>query len=276
MSNYSLVVFDIAGTTVRDKGNIAEAFIDAFKQFGISVPIEEVNKVMGWRKKDAIVLLLGKFQGKADIQSEELVEEIHTAFIQNMISFYENDEDLQPLDYAEELFQQLRANNIKVALNTGFTKDITDVILRKLNWKEGQMIDFAVCSDEVPEGRPYPYMIQELMKRSEIIDAKQVVKVGDTEVDVQEGRNADCGLVIGITTRAYSKELLEQYQPDEIIDHLSNCLHSCYESYTEKYISQACIKTAGDNIVCSTGCILNLFFGVWIPQAIYSCNVSGY
>ncbi|MBK8087377.1 MAG: HAD-IA family hydrolase [Chitinophagaceae bacterium] len=221
MSNYSLVVFDIAGTTVRDKGNIAEAFIDAFKEFGISVPIEEVNKVMGWRKKDAIVLLLDKFQRDADMQSEELVEEIHTAFIQNMISFYENDKDLQPLGYAEELFQQLRANNIKVALNTGFTKDITDVILRKLNWREGQMIDFVVCSDEVPEGRPYPYMIRELMKRSEIIDAKQVVKVGDTEVDVQEGRNADCGLVISITTGAYSKELLEQYQPDEIIDHLS-------------------------------------------------------
>lgn len=221
MSNYSLVVFDIAGTTVRDKGNIAEAFMDAFKQYGIEVPLEEVNKVMGWRKKDAIVLLLDKFQKDTDVQSQDLVEEIHDAFIQNMISFYENDEDLQPLDYAEELFQQLKANNIKVALNTGFTKDITDVILRKLNWKEGQMIDFVVCSDEVPEGRPYPYMIQELMKRSEIIDAKQVVKVGDTEVDVQEGRNADCGLVIGITTGANSKELLEQYQPDQIIDHLS-------------------------------------------------------
>jgi phosphonatase-like hydrolase len=221
MSNYSLVVFDIAGTTVRDKGNIAEAFIDAFKQHGIVVPTEEVNKVMGWRKKDAIVILLDQFQPDIAIHSDELVDQIHDAFIQNMISFYENDEDLQPLDYAEELFQQLRASNIKVALNTGFTKDITDVILRKLNWKEGQMIDFVVCSDEVPEGRPYPYMIQELMKRSEIIDAKQVVKVGDTEVDVQEGRNADCGLVIGITTGAYSKELLEQYQPDQVIDHLS-------------------------------------------------------
>ncbi|MEQ1796789.1 MAG: HAD-IA family hydrolase [Lacibacter sp.] len=221
MSNYSLVVFDIAGTTVRDKGNIAEAFIDAFKQHGVVVPIEEVNKVMGWRKKDAIIILLDQFTPDNETYSDELIDQIHDTFIQNMISFYENDEDLQPLDYAEELFQQLRANNIKVALNTGFTKDITDVILRKLNWKEGQMIDFVVCSDEVPEGRPYPYMIQELMKRSKISDAKQVVKVGDTEVDVQEGRNADCGLVIGITTGAYSKELLAQYQPDQVIDHLS-------------------------------------------------------
>jgi len=221
MSNYSLAVFDIAGTTVRDKGNIAEAFIDAFKEFGISVPIEEVNKVMGWRKKDAIVLLLDKFQTDADVQTEELVEEIHTVFIQNMISFYENDEDLQPLEYAEELFQQLRANNIKVALNTGFTKDITDVILKKLNWKEGQMIDFVVSSDEVPEGRPYPYMINELMKRSGVYHSKQVVKIGDTEVDIQEGRNAECGLVVSITTGAYTKEVLEQYQPDQIIDHLA-------------------------------------------------------
>ncbi len=221
MSDYSLVVFDIAGTTVRDKGNIAEAFMDAFKQYGVVIPIEEVNKVMGWRKKDAIIILLNQFLQANEIHSDEVIEQIHDAFIQNMISFYENDEDLQPLEYAEELFQQLKAKNIKIALNTGFTKDITNVILRKLNWKEGEMIDFVVCSDEVPEGRPYPYMIQELMKRSEISDAKKVVKVGDTEVDVQEGRNADCGLVVGITTGAYSKELLEQYQPDRVIDHLS-------------------------------------------------------
>ena len=101
MSNYSLVVFDIAGTTVRDKGNIAEAFMDAFKQYGIEVPLEEVNKVMGWRKKDAIIILLDQFTPDDETYSDELIDQIHDAFIQNMISFYENDEDLQPLDYAE-------------------------------------------------------------------------------------------------------------------------------------------------------------------------------
>lgn len=221
MSKYSLVVFDIAGTTVRDKGNIAKAFVDAFKQYGISIPMGEVNKVMGWRKKDAIIILLKQFQPKNEIQSDELIEQIHNAFIRNMIFFYMNDTDLKPLEYAEELFQQLRANNIKVALNTGFTKDITDVILKKLNWKEGEMIDFVVSSDEVPEGRPYPYMINELMIRSGVKDSKQVVKIGDTEIDIHEGRNAECGLVVSITTGAYSKDILERYKPDQIIDHLA-------------------------------------------------------
>ncbi len=35
MSAIQLVVFDIAGTTVRDKGNVADSFIAAFRSFGL-------------------------------------------------------------------------------------------------------------------------------------------------------------------------------------------------------------------------------------------------
>lgn len=222
MTNYSLVVFDIAGTTVRDKGNIAESFMNAFSKYGIIVPVEEVNKVMGWRKRDAISKLLEQFRPETEATSSELIEQIHSSFIENMIAFYEQDEDLKPLPFAEELFHELRSNGIKVALNTGFTSEITEVILRKLNWKEGAMIDYVISSNEVPEGRPFPYMIKTLMSRAGITDTKQVVKVGDTEVDVQEGRNAECGLVISVTTGAYSKEELEHYEPDYILDHLAD------------------------------------------------------
>jgi len=221
MSDYSLVVFDMAGTTVCDKGNVAEAFIQAFQKQGISIPTAEVNKVMGWRKKDAIRLLLDKYHPFSNGMDSELIETIHDAFISNMISFYEQDEDLQPLEKAEELFAELKANNIKVALNTGFTRAITDVILKKLKWVPGEMIDFVIASDEVPQGRPHPYMINELMQESGVTDTRKVVKVGDTEVDIEEGRYAGCGLVVSVTTGAYTKEQLQQYHPDHIIDHLS-------------------------------------------------------
>jgi phosphonatase-like hydrolase len=216
MSNYSLVVFDMAGTTVRDKGNVAESFINALAQHNINVPVEEVNKVMGWRKKEAIKMLLQKFH----TVDEALIETIHEQFTQNMIAFYKNDEDLQPLPFAEDVFTALRNQNIKIALNTGFTKAITDVLLEKLNWQNGNVVDDVIASDEVEEGRPHPFMIQELMKRHGIEDASSVVKVGDTEVDVLEGRNAGCGLVVAVTTGAYTREALEEYQPDKIIDSL--------------------------------------------------------
>ncbi|XVJ66585.1 MAG: HAD hydrolase-like protein [Lacibacter sp.] len=216
MSNYSLVVFDIAGTTVRDKGNVAESFMKALAQHNITVPVEEVNKVMGWRKKEAIKILLQKFH----TVDEALIETLHEQFTQNMIDFYKQDEDLRPLPFAEDVFTALRNQNIKVALNTGFTRAITDVLLEQLNWQNENVVDDVIASDEVPEGRPHPFMIQELMKRFNITDAVTVVKVGDTEVDVLEGRNTGCGLVVAVTTGAYTREMLENYHPDKIIDSL--------------------------------------------------------
>lgn len=221
MTDYSLVVFDIAGTTVRDQGHIAEAFMDAFAAYGTTVPALEVNKVMGWRKKDAIRLLLDKFQPVIDESRDELVEKIHDRFIRNMITFYETDNELQPLSHAGEMFVALKQQNIKVALNTGFTRAITDVILKRLNWSTENLLDFVIASDEVQDGRPHPYMIHELMKRSGLTDPSKVVKVGDTEVDILEGRNAGCGLVVAVTTGAYTKEALSMYNPDHVIDGLN-------------------------------------------------------
>jgi phosphonatase-like hydrolase len=219
MPKYLLVVFDMAGTTVKDKGNVAEAFVKAFEQNQLLIPVDEVNKVMGWRKKDAIVMLMDKHHTGVAVQTPELVEKIHDDFIRNMIAFYEADEELEPLPFAEDVFKTLRMNGVKVALNTGFTKAITDVLLKKLNWNE-HVIDAVISSDEVKEGRPHPYMIQQLMYRFNLDDAMQVAKVGDTEVDVLEGRNSGCGLVVSITTGAYTREQLKQYEPDKIIDSL--------------------------------------------------------
>jgi len=81
-----------------------------------------------------------------------------------------------------------------------------------------------VSSNEVEAGRPEPYMIRKLMERAGITDPKQVVKVGDTEVDVNEGRNAGCCLSVAVTTGAFSREQLEPYKPDFIIDHLSELI----------------------------------------------------
>jgi phosphonatase-like hydrolase len=214
MSIIQLVVFDIAGTTVRDTGLVAKAFIDAFNEFNIDVPVITVNQVMGFRKKDAIRMLLPN-------KNEELAEEIHDAFTRNMLHVYQHDPELQPLPYAEAVFQQLQQLGIKVALNTGFTRIMTNTILQRLEWNTPGKIDIVVCSDEVPEGRPYPFMIKTIMRELEVADSKAVVKAGDTKVDVEEGRNAGCGLVVSVTTGACTRTELELYKPDRIIDSLS-------------------------------------------------------
>jgi phosphonatase-like hydrolase len=186
---------------------------------GYPVAAEEVNYIMGYRKIEAIKILLERFY-PAQLTNESLIDEIHNLFIKDMQDYYEQTSDLHPLPFAEDTFRLLHANNIKIGLDTGFTKSITDIIMRRLGWDKNGLVDVVVSSDEVPQGRPYPFMINTMMEQLEITDVKRVAKVGDTEVDVLEGRNAGCGLVVSVTTGSYTKEELEKFSPDHIIHSL--------------------------------------------------------
>ena len=216
---FELVVFDIAGTTVTDNDNVNDAFRGAFEIEGYPVALADVNHIMGYRKMEAIRILLERFY-PAQLNNEELIQDIHNRFVEDMEAYYLQTPDLNALPYAEEIFRQLHSNDIKVALDTGFTKIITDTIIRRLGWDKNGLVDFIISSDEVSQGRPYPYMIQSIMEQLNIADANRVVKVGDTEVDIAEGRNAGCGLVISVTTGSYSREELEKFSPDHIIGSL--------------------------------------------------------
>jgi len=211
-----LVVFDIAGTTVKDDDYVAHAFRNAFVKNGYDISLEQTYPYMGVKKIVAVNAMLAKLGGQsADTGT------IYTDFTDTMMDFYTYDASVMPLPYAEEVFQQLKEKGIRIALNTGFPRIIADVIINRLQWKEKGWIDDTIASDEVEHGRPQPFMIQELMARASITDPLEVAKVGDTEVDVNEGRNAGCGLVVAVTTGAYTEEQLAAYDPDHIIPDLS-------------------------------------------------------
>ena len=214
---YELVVFDMAGTTVRDKGNVNEAFRSAFLDSGIKVAAADVDKVMGYRKIEAIEIILKQYLEAMEYDAAS-IQFIHEAFTNKMVSFYENDAELAALPQVLETFSILKSKGIKIALNTGFTRAITDVILERLGWNDNTLIDAVVCSDEVQEGRPHPFMINRIMELLKVTDTANVVKVGDTSVDVLEGQFAGCGLIVAVTTGAFTKDQLIEYQPDHIID----------------------------------------------------------
>ncbi|MBN8876503.1 MAG: HAD hydrolase-like protein [Sphingobacteriales bacterium] len=211
-----LVVFDIAGTTVKDDDYVAHAFRNAFVKNGYDISLDQTYPYMGIKKIVAVNAMLAKLGGQsADAGT------IYTDFTDEMMDFYTYNASVMPLPYAEEVFQQLKEKGIRIALNTGFPRIIADVIIDRLQWKDKGWVDDAIASDEVEHGRPQPLMIQELMLRASITDPLEVAKVGDTEVDVNEGRNAGCGLVVAVTTGAYTEEQLAAYDPDHIISSLS-------------------------------------------------------
>lgn len=222
--NIKLVVFDIAGTTVKDNGEIVTAFWNALKEYGYTVPKAKINALMGYKKPEAIRKIVEEHEENKERILEEYISAIHDRFLELMLTYYRNAEEIVPLPNVLDVFSFLRENDIKIGLDTGFSKDITDVIMQRLGWLADGVIDYVVSSDEVPAGRPQPYMIQRMMQQAGITDAQQVIKVGDTEVDVQEGKNAGCLYSVAVTTGAFTRSQLEPYRPSFIIDDIKNLI----------------------------------------------------
>jgi phosphonatase-like hydrolase len=219
--DFRLVVFDMAGTTVHDEGWVAQALMAATAADGCEVSFDAAQAMMGYTKPGAIEhLLLAAGQSAP----AERVMRIHSDFVARMLDTYRHDPRVMPIDGAEETFQVLHRAGVRVALNTAFSRTIADAIVTRLRWREAGLIDAFICADEVAEGRPAADMIHSLMARSGIRDARQVVKVGDTAIDIHEGRNAGCGLVVAVSTGAYTRERLAEHAPDKIIDHLDQLM----------------------------------------------------
>src|SRR5438132_13853128 len=121
-----------------------------------------------------------------------------------MIDYYRSSPDVRETDGAADTMRWLRAQGVIVALDTGFARAITDVIVDRFGW-EGDAIDLTVSTDEVPRGRPYPDMLQQAMALAGVDDPARVAKVGDTPADLAEGTAARCGFVIGVTTGSHTR-----------------------------------------------------------------------
>lgn len=224
MNNIELVVFDIAGTTVADNGEIAESFKTALGTYGYVIPVEKINALMGYKKPEAISKILDEFESDKTKIDDNYIDQIHQKFESTMVEYYKSTEQLMPLPYAEKLFEYLHEKGIKVALDTGFSREITDIIIEKLGWIKDNKIDTYCCSDEVAKGRPSPLMIQKIMHDLLITDSSKVIKVGDTEVDINEGFNAQCKFSIGVTTGAFTEDALIPYNPSFIIHSLEELI----------------------------------------------------
>ena len=60
MGGVELVIFDMAGTTVRDDGQVPEAFTAALAEYGVGVSPEVIRALRGASKREAIQGLLPK------------------------------------------------------------------------------------------------------------------------------------------------------------------------------------------------------------------------
>jgi len=216
-----MVVFDMAGTTVDENNVVYKTLQKVINEAGFNFSLDQVlSEGAGKEKLQAIkdIIISEKF-----VPDDSTANKIYNSFVDELATAY-NSFKLKPQPGAEELFAALRNKNILVVLNTGYNKATAISILQQLGWKVGKQIDGLITASDVTDNRPNPAMILLAMEKFNIKTAGEVAKVGDSIIDIEEGKNAGCGLSIGITTGAHTYQQLTSSNPDNIIHHLSQLL----------------------------------------------------
>jgi phosphonatase-like hydrolase len=215
------VVFDMAGTTVNEDNLVYKTLQAALNHYNVPVDLNHVL-LYGAGKE--------KFQAIKDIISnspyalDEMVQlEAFNYFLAQLDIAYA-DFDVTPMPGAEQVFAALKQSGVKVVLNTGYNRATAENLLKKLGWAEGQQIDLLVTASDVLHNRPMPDMILYAKNKLHITDTKQMAKIGDSCIDIEEGKNAGCLLNIGITTGAQTETQLMEAKPDFIVHSLSEML----------------------------------------------------
>lgn len=205
MKDVALVVFDMAGTTIEDSGQVPEAFTTVLRKHGIEITDDALRAVRGASKRDAIRHFVSQHH---TARVDALTDEIFNDFRDYLSGLFKAG-GVKPVAGAADTFKWLRGRGIKIALNTGFDRLTADLIVDAVGWKTG-VADTILCGDDVAQGRPAPYLIFRSMEKTGVTSVHQVMCVGDTVLDLQAGRNAGARYIVGVLSGAHKKEQLKQ------------------------------------------------------------------
>ena len=208
MQEIKLVVFDLAGTVIEDAGQVPAAFTTALRNHEIEIASDSLREMRGASKREVIQSFVERRTGGSKAEVLAHTESIYNSFRSTLAGIYEKD-GVREIAGATEAFTWLQQRGVRVALNTGFDRTITALLLKSMQWNE-DLINVVVCGDDVALGRPAPYLIFRAMEMSGITGIHEVTTVGDTILDLQAGQNAGVRYNIGVLSGAHAREQLER------------------------------------------------------------------
>ena len=216
------IILDWAGTTV-DFGSFApvDAFMGAFAAFGVKPTTDETRAPMGLAKRTHIATMLSgerlaaqwaKKNGKSHTEAD--IDAVYEKFEPALFKVLQN--YAAPLPGVIETITILKGRGIKIGSTTGYTRPMMDIVA-PLAKERGYAPDYLVCPDDAGGlGRPYPYMLWRNLEKLGTVHVDEVLKVGDTDADIREGKAAGClsvGVIAGSSMLGLTEGELETLEP---------------------------------------------------------------
>lgn len=197
------VVFDWAGTTI-DHGCCAPAIVfrEIFRQRGVEITVEQAREPMGMAKHAHIAAIAAMSEVAAAWKtkhgvdcSQNDIDAMYADFLPLQKKTLSDHCDMIP--GVVEVVDWCREKGLKIGSSTGYTRELMEIVSPAAA-EQGYSPDCILCSEDAPQGRPAPFLLYEAAKRMNVYPLWHFVKVDDTPVGIEAGRNAGCW-TIGVT-----------------------------------------------------------------------------
>ncbi|MBV8786841.1 MAG: phosphonatase-like hydrolase [Mycobacterium sp.] len=208
-----LVVLDMAGTTIDEGLQVYRVLAETATAHGGSPSEADIARWHGAAKHEALRALL---TSRGVPPSDDVLHTVVADFRSRLVAAYA-DSPPRPLPGVPEALADLRSAGIRVALTTGFDRDIVDSLLRALDWEGDSVVDAVVCGSDVTTGRPAPYMIFHAMEALAVTDVARVLVAGDTPRDLEAGTNSGAAYVVGVLSGAGGAEELGAHRHTHLL-----------------------------------------------------------
>jgi phosphonoacetaldehyde hydrolase len=189
------VIVDWAGTVI-DYGSLGPvaAFLEVFSRKNVPITMDEAREPMGTHKKDHIRRITEMASVRKRwlevhdrLPSNEDIEQLYRDIVPVQVECLVQHSELIP--GALDAFREFRARRLKTGSTTGYTREMMEAVTVKAR-EHGFQPDTTITADEVPAGRPAPWMCFQAAMNLQTYPMEALIKAGDTVPDIEEGLNA--------------------------------------------------------------------------------------
>jgi beta-phosphoglucomutase-like phosphatase (HAD superfamily) len=166
-------IFDVDGTLIDSVDFHAQAWVEAFAEFGVIVPFEKARRQIGKGGDKLMPVFLSKTQLRTFGPELDAFRGGH--FKRKYLGY------LRPFAGVRPLFERLIGDGVRIALASSAKQDELQVYKKIAQIDD--LLDAETSSEDAEESKPAPDIFHAALRRLQGIAKDRIVVFGDTPYD---------------------------------------------------------------------------------------------
>ena len=193
------IIFDLDGTLVDSVDYHTEAWVKAFQKYGYNFSFDKLRQQIG-KGSEYII---------GDLLSREEAEKLESDIAQYRKQYYQDNllKKVQPFPKVRELFQTIKADEIKIVLASSARKESITHYKQLLEIED--LIDGATSTDDVEKSKPEPDIFAAALEKLADISTEEIIVVGDSPYDAIAAGKINLR-TIGVLCGGFERETLTE------------------------------------------------------------------